>query len=299
MKLLILAAGMGSRFGGLKQIEPVDDYQNYIIDYSVYDAISAGFDSVVFLIKEEIYDEFRETIGKRVEGRIKVEYAFQRQNTIPSGYNVPSNRVKPWGTAHAILECKDIINESFAMINADDYYGKDAFIVAAKAIKELKGTNYASVAYKAKNTMTEHGGVKRGVCYKNNNNELDKLIESSISFNDHGTITCKPLDGSTIFETSPDTLVSMNLFVFTKEIFKQLEEGLVEFFEDNKNDLSTCEYLIPTYVDELIHSNKATVKVLDTKAIWYGITYKEDKPGVVKALKEYTDNGDYPVGLWK
>lgn len=301
MDLVILAAGMGSRFGGLKQIEPIDKYGNFIIDYSIYDAIEAGFDKVIFIIKEENYDIFRSTVGKRVESKIKVEYAFQKLELLPKGYSIPKDRVKPLGTAQALLAAKDIVSDTFAIINADDFYGKESFKIAADYLRSVKGTKgkYSNVAYYVSNTMTENGAVKRGVLSYDKNNYLTGLIESNVEHSGD-KVLMTPLD-----ETIPskiitrDTLVSMNLFCFTKDIMGYLEEKFPEFMEANQNNLMKCEYLLPTVVDELIKENKATVKILSTSAVWYGITYKADQEGVEKALANLMAKGDYKEGLWK
>lgn len=206
LTLLIMAAGMGSRFGGLKQIEPVGPNDEFIIDYSVYDAIKAGFNKIVFIIKKENYEVFKETIGKRIEDKIKVEYAFQDLNNLPAGYTCPPDRTKPWGTAHAILAAKDIIHEPFAIINSDDFYGRDAYQVISKFLNDEKKENtYALVGYHVKNTLTENGSVKRGVC-KINNNLLESIIESSV-IEENGIITASPLDGTMPFIIDNNTYV--------------------------------------------------------------------------------------------
>ncbi len=302
MDLVILAAGMGSRFGGLKQIEPIDEYNNFIIDYSIYDAKKAGFDKVIFIIKEENYDIFKETIGKRVEARIETHYCFQKLENIPAGYTLPADRVKPLGTAQAILAAKDLVSDKFIIINADDFYGADAFKVAADYLKSLKkGTKgaYANVGYHAINTITDNGSVKRGILFFDKNNKLTSLVESNIEKVD-GKLIASPLDDiENKKRIENDTLVSMNMFCFTSDIMDRLEEGFVPFMEANKSNLAKCEYLIPTVVSDLIEAGQATVDVLATKAQWYGVTYKEDKDYVVNSLKELTEKGEYPKGLWK
>ena len=300
MDLVILAAGMGSRFGGLKQIEPIDKYGNFIIDYSIYDAKQAGFDKVIFIIKEENFEIFKNTIGRRVEDKIETHYAFQSLDLIPKGYKLPSDRVKPLGTAQAILAAKDYVSDSFIIINADDFYGRDAFMVAANYLKGLKNikNNYANVAYQVANTMTENGSVKRGVLVFDDNKKLESLIESKIE-KENGIIVAKPLDGSKSFDIPADTLVSMNMFCFTKDIMNHIEEGFVPFMEANKNNLDSCEYLIPTVVSDLINDGVVSCEVLSTKSVWYGITYKDDKDYVVSSLENMMKNGEYPEGIWK
>ena len=296
LTLVIMAAGMGSRFGGLKQIEPVGPNGEFIIDYSIYDAVRAGFNKVVFIIKEENYDIFKETIGKRVEKQIKVEYAFQRQTDIPEGYD-PGDRTKPWGTSHAILSAKNNVKGDFIVLNADDFYGKDSFERAAKFFSEDHPNEYAIIGYKIKNTLTENGAVKRGVC-KAENGYLTKLVESSVEEKD-GHIIASPLNGSEPFEINADDPVSMNMFCFRDDIFKYLEDHLVEFFETNKDDLSKCEYLIPDTVFNMMNEGLIKVPVIPTTAKWQGITYKEDKERLVKDIQSLIDAGEYPNSLWK
>ena len=298
MTLLIMAAGMGSRFGGLKQVEPVGPNGEFILDYSVYDAIKAGYDKVVFIIKEENYDLFRETIGKRIESKIKVEYVFQDINNVPEGVKVPKTRVKPWGTSHAILAAKNVINEPFTVINADDFYGFDPF----KKVKDFfesdrKDNEYAMVGYVAKNTMTENGSVKRGICYQKDG-YLTKLVESKIERVDDKIIATPLEDEDNSFEVNENDLVSMSFLGFNPTLFKYLEDEMEEFFENHKNDLDNCEFLIPTSMFKRIKENKITVKVLDTDAKWYGITYKEDKKDLVDAINKMIDDGIYPRDLW-
>ena len=298
MTLVIMAAGMGSRFGGLKQVEPFGNNGEFILDFSIYDAIKAGFNKVVFIIKEENYNLFRNTVGKRIEDKIKVEYVFQKNNEIPNGYEIPNNRVKPWGTGHAILACKDIVKENFVIINADDFYGKESFQVASKFLSETHNKNeMAMVGYKVINTLTNNGSVKRGIC-EVNNSYLTKLIESSVQ-KIKNEIICEPLDGSNPFSVDNSTLVSMNMFIFTPLIFTILENDIKYFFEKNKNNLEKCEFLIPEVVYQNIIKNNMTVKVLNTTSKWYGITYKEDKDIVLKAMKEMIVNKEYPEKLWK
>lgn len=300
MDLVILAAGMGSRFGGLKQIQQIDEYGNFIIDYSIYDAIRAGFDKVIFIIKEENYEIFKETIGKRVESKIKVEYAFQKLDLLPSGYSIPKDRVKPLGTAQALLTCRDLVSDTFAIINADDFYGKESFVIAARYLKTVKGKKgkWANVGYYVANTMTENGSVKRGVLGFDGNNYLTDICESKVEFKD-GKVLMTPLDERLESKyIAKDTLVSMNLFCFTKDIMEHLEDRFPKFLDENKNNLEKCEYLLPTVVDELIKENLVTVEVLSTSSVWYGITYKADQENVEKSLKTLVQKGDYKKGLW-
>ena len=297
--LVILAAGMGSRFGGLKQIEPMGPNGEFIIDYSVYDAIKAGFNKIVFLIKRENYDLFKETIGARVEPYIKTEYAFQELNNLPLGYNLPSDRVKPLGTAHAVLCCKEKVHENFAMINSDDFYGRDAFIKAYEYLSKVdeSSSEYGMIGYRVANTLTENGSVKRGVCNVDNNGYLTNLTESKVE-RVNKEIIASPLDGSKAFTVKDDDTVSMNFLLFTPSIFNYIEGGFPKFFDNNKDNLLTAEYLIPDVLSNLIKNNKASTKVIPTSANWYGVTYKEDTPGVKKAIQNLVDNHEYNDNLW-
>ena len=290
--LVILAAGMGSRFGGLKQIEPMGPNGEFIIDYSVYDAIKAGFNKIVFLIKRENYELFKETIGTRVEPYIKVEYAFQEFNNLPSGYSLPSDRVKPLGTAHAVLCCKDLVKENFAMINSDDFYGRDAFIKAYDYLSKLDETssNYGMIGYKVINTLTENGSVKRGVCNVDSNGYLTSLTESKVE-KVGNEIIASPLDGSDSFVVEDTTTVSMNFLLFTPTIFSHIEESFPNFFDNNKDNLITSEYLIPDVLSNLIKEKKASTN-------WYGVTYKEDTPGVKAAIRNLVNIHEYNDNLW-
>ena len=296
MQLLIMAAGMGSRFGGLKQIAPMGPNDEFIIDYSIYDAIKAGFSKVVFIIKEENYEIFKETIGSRVEPHIPVEYVFQKIDNVPNFVNIPEDRVKPWGTAHAIYCAKEAITEPFLVINADDFYGNDAFKVAEEFLKNSKEKEYATIGYEAIKTMTENGSVKRGVIFTKDG-QLDSIVESSI-IEDGDKIACTPLDGRGEFTIEKDASVSMNMLLFDPTLFAYLEEKIVDFFKKNENNLEKCEFLIPDILDESNKEGYASVKVLKTKATWYGVTYKEDTDNVRKSIKELVEQGEYPNNLW-
>lgn len=294
MQLLILAAGMGSRFGGLKQIEPMGPNGEFIIDYSIYDAIKAGFNKVVFLIKEENYEIFKETIGSRVEPHIKVEYCFQKNDNLPSNVKVPETRVKPFGTAHAILCCKDNIDENFAIISADDFYGRDAFEKAAEYLS--KNDDFCVVGYKIGETLSDKGTVKRGVCMEENG-YLTKVIESKVE-KQGDYVKCEPLNGSKPFNVELDHPVSMIMFGLTPKVFNAIEEQMIEFF--NKDvDLETCEFLMPDVLDKMIERKQANIKVLNTNAKWFGVTYKEDVDNFKKMLTKKINNGEYPSNLWK
>ena len=298
--LVILAAGMGSRFGGLKQIEPMGPNGEFIIDYSVYDALKAGFNKIVFLIKEENYEIFKETIGKRVELHIQVEYCFQKNDNIPKGYKIPKTRVKPLGTAHAILCCKEKVHEPFMIINADDFYGRDAFVKGAEFLKDVKNVTphpYGMVGYLVKNTITENGSVKRGVC-EVKGTELKKIIESKIEKKD-GKFVASPLNGNPSFEVKENDIVSMNMLLFDPSIFDYIENNFPIFLDKNKDNMETCEYLIPDILFQAIKEKYAKATALETNATWYGVTYKEDAPYVKESLKKLVEEKEYPNNLWE
>ncbi len=292
--LLILAAGMGSRFGGLKQIEPIGPNGEFIIDYSIYDAIESGFNKVVFVIKKENYDIFRETVGKRIENKIKVEYVFQELDNLPIGYTCPKDRVKPWGTAHAVLSAKNVINEPFVIINSDDFYGKDAYKSISKFIdleKDNTKEHFGMVGYNVINTLTENGSVKRGVCYTKDN-KLVKLVESKIE-EINNEIVCEPLNGDDKFIVDSNTKVSMNMISFTPKVFDYIEEHFKEFLDKNKDNMLTCEYFIPDILTMGIKDNFCDVEVVSTNAKWVGVTYKEDKENVVNYINDLIKNKEY------
>lgn len=292
--LVILAAGMGSRFGGLKQTEKFGPNGEYIIDYSIYDAIKAGFNKVIFIIKEENYDLFRETIGKRVENHIEVEYIFQNLDNVPSNYVIPSDRVKPLGTAHAILCAKNAIKDDFIIINADDFYGRDAFMVASEYMDNFD-KDIAIIGYKVKNTLTDNGSVKRGIL-KLNNGFLDKIIESKIEYKDN-LLTAESLNSGEKVEIFEDDLVSMNMIVFPKDFVDFIEKRFINFLDSS--DLSKDEYLIPDVISDSIKEKRNNVKVLKTNSKWVGVTYKEDTQSVKDYIKELIDNNVYNSDLWK
>ena len=297
--LLILAAGMGSRFGGLKQIEPVGPNGEFIIDYSIYDAKQAGFTKVVFLIKEENYEIFKDTIGKRVEKQIETEYAFQKNDNLPEEYQeLLKERTRPLGTAHAILCAKDKIHEPFAIINADDFYGRDAYQKASNYLDTIKENEYGLVAYRLGNTLTPNGSAKRGVCEVTDNNELIKLTESKVTLKGE-IVEGESLETKEIFTTSKDTIASMNFLLFSTSLFKILEDKILEFLEANKDNLNDCEFLIPIVLNELLEEKKVKVNVLETNATWYGVTYKEDKEMVVNAINKLIEEGQYNKNLWE
>lgn len=285
--LIVMAAGMGSRFGGLKQIEPVGKNGEAILDFTVYDAIKAGFTKVVFVIKHAIENDFKEFVGSRIAKKIKVEYIFQEIDKLPDGFTAPDDRQKPWGTAHAILCCKDVVNEPFAVVNADDFYGRSALQKVADFLKQEEN-NYCMVGFRLANTLTENGSVSRGVCEIDNQNCLTRVTERT------KIIDCKYTedDGKTWETLSPDTVVSMNLWGFMPDIFEFIEKGFKEFLKTNIN-LPKSEYYLPTVVSSLIDNGQKNVEVLVAEDKWYGITYKEDKQKVVNAIGAMIDAGIY------
>jgi len=300
--LVIMAAGMGSRYGGLKQIDPVDEQGHIIMDFSIFDAKRAGFEKVIFIIKKENEADFKEAIGNRIEKVIEVEYAFQNLQNIPEGFEVPAERVKPWGTAHAVLSCKDLIDGPFAVINADDYYGRDAF----QKIYDYLSTHedddkyrYTMVGYRLENTLTENGHVARGVCQMNEAGELISVTERTRIEKKDGGAAYTEDDGATWTTLPTDAIVSMNMWGFTASFLKEIEGGFAGFLEEGlkKNPLK-CEYFLPTVVSNLLAAEKARVAVLTSTDKWYGVTYKEDKPVVVNAIKGFKENGLYPEQLW-
>ena len=294
MTLVIMAAGMGSRFGGLKQIEAVGPNGEFIIDYSIYDAIKAGFKKVVFIIKEENYEIFKETIGKRISNHIKVEYVFQNNNNVP--VSIPNERVKPLGTAHAILCCKDVLHENFAIINADDFYGRDSYLKVKDFISNNKNDNeFTLIGYNAIDTITNNGSVKRGICNVKDN-YLVNLNESVINL-ENGKLNGKTLVDNKDIEVNNDTTVSMNMFGFTPKLFELLENDFKNFL--NNNDLMTAEYLIPEEVNKYLRNGIVNVKVIKTTSKWYGITYKEDLQLIKDEIKKLISDGVYPENLWK
>lgn len=297
--LAVLAAGMGSRYGGLKQMDPVGPSGEFIIDYSIYDAHRAGFETVVFIIKHEIEDAFRETVGARVEKYMQVRYAFQQVDSLPEGYLLPEGRVKPWGTGHAVLCAAEALDAPFAVINADDYYGPEAFQTAYDFLTRVEDdparSRYAMVGYLLKNTVTENGSVARGVCEVDESNTLLRVVENTRIETYAGGIRTSMDGGNSWKDLNPDTLVSMNLWCFRPSFLQALKERFPRFLDAAlKENPLKGEFFLPTTVTELIDSGKAEVKVLPSRDKWYGVTYQEDRPGVVAALREKTEAGLYP-----
>lgn len=299
MTLVIMAAGMGSRYGGLKQIDPITPHGEFIVDFSIYDAVKVGFDKVVFIIKEENYEIFRETVGARIEGAVKVEYVFQALDKIPEGYSVPEGRVKPWGTAHAALMAADAVNEPFAIINSDDFYGRDAFQQLYDYMSGADRKNHFAMAgYVLENTITENGYVSRGVCNVDGG-KLQNVVERTKIQENDGVI--QYFENDEWHDLDRNAIVSMNCWAFTPEIFDMLKTGLAEFLDKlpKAKDPLKAEYFLPFLVQSRIDGGECDVTVLKTSAKWYGVTYAEDKPTFVEFIKSQTAAGVYPDGLWK
>ena len=289
--LVIMAAGLGSRFGSLKQMEPFGPNGEFIIDYSIYDAIRVGFDRVVFIIRKDFYDDFKNTIGKRLEGKIKVEYAFQELDDLPNSYTFPLERVKPWGTGAAIYSARNIINGSFALINADDFYGYDAF---KELFDGVKNNENMVLGYKAYNTMSKNGSVKRGMLLGDNKLKGIKECKMEVCGD---MILSSPLDGSDSFKTSFDTLVSMNAFAFTKDVLDIIVNNFSIFLKDNIDNLNS-EYLVPDVINHEVSLGNLSFNIRKTNSKWHGVTYKEDKEEVIKAIDNYIKEGIYPNKLF-
>ena len=300
--LVIMAAGMGSRYGGLKQMDPVDENGHIIMDFSIYDAIRAGFEKVVFIIKKENEALFKECVGDRVAKKMQVEYVFQDLHNLPEGYIVPEGREKPWGTGHAVLSCLSAVDGPFAVINADDYYGREAFQIIYDFLtthQDDEKYQYTMVGYYLKNTLTENGHVARGVCIADEEGKLTGITERTRLEKHAAGPAYTEDDGETWTKLPEDTIVSMNMWGFTSSILQELNNRFARFLEENlrKNPLK-CEYFLPFVVDELLKENKAEVTVLKSPDRWYGVTYKEDKPVVVEAIKNMRSAGLYPQGNW-
>jgi UTP-glucose-1-phosphate uridylyltransferase len=296
--LLILAAGMGSRFGGLKQVEPVGPNGEAIIDYSIYDAIRAGFGKVVFIIRESFADAFKENFDKKLKGKIEVEYVFQELNMLPEGFTLPAGREKPWGTAHAILVAKDVINEPFCALNADDFYGFNAYKAMAKFLTESTDPKeYAMVGYNLNDTLSEFGSVSRGICEEDANKNLVKIVETLKIVKRANEIISIENDGSETSLTGNE-IASMNNWGFKPSVFAQLEKRFTQFLK-TEIDKPKSEMYIPSVVFDLIDDREATVKVLEANSPWFGVTYKEDKPFVIEKINALIAKGEYPEKIWE
>jgi len=293
--LLILAAGMGSRFGGLKQIEPIGPNGEFIIHYSIYDAIKSGFNKIVFIIKEENYELFKEKVGNDIEKIVEVHYVFQKNDNINKLVDIPKDRTKPLGTAHAIYCAKDIIKENFTILNADDFYGYESFDLLSKFMENSK-SKFGIAGYILGNTITESGSVKRGVCIRNKD-ELTELIESNIEKTSVGYIAHALTDTRDV-KVDFDTLVSMNMIAFTPQLFDYLDKHIANYFKDNIEKIDKIEYLIPEVMNEMLQKGEVNISVIKTPAKWIGITYKEDKEIVINEINKLIKKGVYPRKLF-
>ena len=302
MTLVILAAGMGSRYGGLKQLDPMTENGEFILDFSIYDAIRAGFDRVVFIIKEENLELLRETVGNRIEKKIKVEYAFQSMENVPVGCTVPEGRTKPLGTGHAVYCVKDIVDDNFAVINADDYYGRDTFVQLAEHLRDATTENgvahHCMVGFRLMNTLTENGSVSRGQCEIDDNGMLRSVTERTKIVKTENGAKYLADDGETWVDLLPDTVVSMNCWGFTPDVFKGLETGLREFLGQLDENSMKAEFYLPFSVDEQNKAGLCDVRVYATQEMWQGVTYPEDKQRVKNAIQDLIANGRYPKVLW-
>ena len=302
--LVVMAAGIGSRFGGgIKQLEPMGPSGEIIMDYSIYDAKEAGFNKVVFIIRKDLEKDFKEIIGNRIEKVIDVDYAFQEVDNLPEGFSVPEGRKKPWGTGQAILSCKGIVKEPFVVINADDYYGKTGFkkvynhLVNAKNKEENGVYDMCMAGFILGNTLSDNGTVTRGICQSNEDGYLTTVIETSgLQLNEQGVVEYE--DNGADLDVTVDSLVSMNMWGFTPDFIDELDAGFTEFLKNLPEGDVKKEYLLPGVVDSMIQSKKATVKILPTEDKWFGVTYKEDKEAVVNAFKELIAKGVYKENLW-
>jgi hypothetical protein len=295
--LLVLAAGIGSRYGGLKQLDEVGPSGEVVLDYSVYDALRSGFGKVVFVIRRDIEEAFRERVGQKYESRTEVHYAFQELNKIPAGYAVPAERSKPWGTAHAVLMTEDSIHEPFAVINADDFYGAHGFEVVSEHLSKqtVESTEYAMVGYTLRDTLSEHGHVARGICERDDDGTLVRVVERTKIIK-QGTGAAFE-EGGTLHPLSGDEIVSMNFWGLTPSVFGSMREQFETFLRSNAAQ-PKAEFYIPTVVDTMVSHNQASVRVLPTTASWYGITYRDDKPFLMRGIRKLIEAGIYPEKLW-
>jgi NDP-sugar pyrophosphorylase family protein len=295
--LLILAAGMGSRYGGLKQIEPIGPSGETILEYSIFDAIRAGFGKVVFVIRESFAEEFKSRFESKLKGKIEVEYVYQEISKLPAGFTLPEGREKPWGTGHAVLMARDVIHEPFAAINADDFYGSPAYQVLSQFLKTKVSVNqYAMVGYQLNRTLSEFGTVSRGICMVDKNNQLTKITETHKIRRENGTIVYEDESGATKL-LDDQVPVSMNIWGFHPNIFATIETLFIEFLKNNIH-LPKSEFYIPTTVFEMIEKEIIEVEVLKADSPWFGVTYQEDKPFVIQQVKNMTEQGLYPAKLW-
>ena len=297
--LLVLAAGLGSRYGALKQMDGVGPNNEAILDYSIFDAIRAGFGKVVFVIREDFAEAFKKVNSAEKFG-VPVEYVYQSLDKLPKGFTVPEGRVKPWGTCHAVLMAKDVIHEPFAVINADDFYGKEAYEVMADYLKQCEGEKgaYSMVAYRLRNTMSDFGTVSRGICTADAEGYLKTIVErTSIGHTADGGAAYTDADGDHPLDL--DSLVSMNFFGFTPDFFEYSEKGFAEFLKGPAQTNIKAEFFIPLMANQAVNDGTAKLKVLSSNASWFGVTYQEDKPEVMRKIKELIEKGSYPQNLWK
>jgi dTDP-glucose pyrophosphorylase len=295
--LLILAAGMGSRYGGQKQTDEFGPSGETITDYSIYDSIQAGFDKIVFVISPKMEDEFKKSYLKRFPADLNVEYVIQDVKNVPKGFSVPEERIKPWGTAHAVLMAKNVIKEPFAVINADDFYGRESYRIIHDFLFNSKPTEHAVVGYTLSKTVSEHGSVARGVCAADENDFLTEIVERTKIYSQGGKIYYENEDGSQ-HDLSPDSKVSMNLFGFMPDVFERMEEQFRDYISKNINS-AKAEFFIPIVADKLIRSGEGSFKVLGTPESWFGVTYQEDRPHVLSMINSLVEKSLYPSPLWK
>jgi len=299
--LLLLAAGMGSRYGGLKQLDGLGPNGETIMDYSIYDAIKAGFGKIVFVIRKDFEQDFKDKILSKYEGHIPAQLVFQSIDALPEGFKAPEGRVKPWGTNHAVMMAAKVINEPFCVINCDDFYNRDAYMVMGKFLSQLpegSQNKYAMVGFRVGNTLSENGTVARGICSKDENENLTTVVERTEIMRVNGPICYKDEQGEWV-PVDDNTPVSMNMWGFTPDYFKHSEEYFKEFLSDPKNlENPKAEFFIPLMVNKLINENTATVKVLDTTSKWFGVTYSADRPSVVEKIQQLVNDGVYPNHLF-
>lgn len=295
--LVIMAAGMGSRYGGLKQIDPVGPSGEIVLDYSVYDAIQTGFGKVVFVIRKDIEQPFKDAVGAKYQGQIEVDYAFQELDDLPEGFPVPVEREKPWGTGQAILACREMVAAPFAVINADDFYGRGSFELLSNKLQQFKSDELECclIGFKLRNTLSEHGSVARGICEIDSEGRLVDIVER-LKIEKVGNAARDNVDGEQV-DLTADEIASMNMWGFTPAIFEKLEEYFRIFLKD-KIEVPKSEYLIPEVVATLMKSEGMSVEVLETASKWLGVTYSDDKPLVMAGIRDMVDAGDYPESLW-
>jgi len=293
--LIIMAAGMGSRYGGLKQMDPVGPNGECLLEYSIYDAIRAGFGKVVFVIRRDFEKEFQEQIGSRFENRIVVQYAFQSIEDLPRGFTVPEGRSKPWGTGQAVVACRNVIREPFVVQNADDFYGAEAYQVIARAFKQLEKGESCMVGYKLRNTLSPYGTVSRGICYTDNG--LLKTVVERFDIEANGTGSIQYIEQGQTLEMTGDEICSMNFWGFQPYLFNTLEEKFIVFLQEKGRELKS-EWFIPNIIQDAIDAGETRVKVLSSDSQWFGVTYPEDRPAVVAILQAMHEAGIYPAKLW-